>query len=253
VVFDDGNELSDSVGIGWQSEAVDIEGTYNTVTGCSLINGIRYGFTTWGADHFTISNNTVYKAQYGISGGDGGSNPPFATNGLVTDNKIYDCMDCGIKMKMWKNVTITNNYVDVGYKTWGSQNPANGHWGMSPESDGCIGIRYYHADTPTIDCTVSNNNIVDTTKTPQKGIGMLVDPDLHLDWSSCPYPASGERILNNYITVPWYGIIIQGNGVLVQGNDCSAASVGIRIDSNNNQIIGNRGSIQNNGIGNVIL
>jgi len=140
---------------------------------------------------------------------------------------------------MWKDVLVTQNTLDVG--------------GPSTQSDGCIGVCFYHSDTPTQNVTVSDNTIWDSINTPKKGIGILVSADRHLDWPNCPYAAMGMKILRNIVTTHWYGMIIQGNGAEADYNDFSAATTyGISVRGNNNILIGNLGTIQNLGTGNII-
>ncbi|MCX6820847.1 MAG: right-handed parallel beta-helix repeat-containing protein [Candidatus Aenigmarchaeota archaeon] len=247
---------------GGVSCSVVIMGSYNTVRECTLDDSDRYGFCTDAADHFTIVYNTIYKAQYGISGSDNGANSVWSTNGYVAYNTIGDCNQCGIKMKMWKDVLVTQNTIDVGYKEWDNTSYNNGQFSDPSryQTYGSVGIRYYQADTPTQNVTVSYNTIIDTTRKYPKGAGILVDADKHLDWTSCPYPASGEKILHNTVSTPWYGLIIQHDGVDAEYNDFSGVTGspgifngwGIDIRANNCQIIGNTGSINNQGTGNTI-
>jgi CRISPR/Cas system CMR-associated protein Cmr5 small subunit len=62
------------------------------------------------------------------------------------------------------------------------------------------------------------------------------------------------QVLHNTVSIPWYGIIIEGNSAEIDFNDCSDATAwGIRIDGDYNTLIGNIGTIQDNGIGNSIL
>jgi hypothetical protein len=242
--------------------AVILMGSYNTVSECSLDECDRYGFVTDNADHFALINNRIIKAQYGISGSDGYIPNPWSSNGLVSGNIIGDVNQCGIKMKMWKDVMVTNNTIDVGYKEWENPSFNNGQFSSpsSYQTYGAVGIRFYHADTPTQNVIVIKNTIVDTTRKYPKGAGILVDADTHGDWANCPYAASGEKILNNTVSTPWWGLIIQHDGVDAEYNDFSKVTGapgvyngwGIDLRADNCRLVGNLGTINNQGTGNTI-
>jgi len=233
ITFDD-NNVSGSNGV------VMLQGTGGTLQYNEIINCARYGFTTWDAHNFQILYNTVVKAQYGIAGSDYSSNSVWSEGGLVKGNVIGNCKSSGIKMKMWRNCVVTENTIDVGLKSWTST------------SNGCYGISYSHADTPTQNCEVYNNQIIDTTQTLSQGIGIYVEDDLHLDWSGCPYSASGEYIHNNVITGVWWGIVIKHNGVEANYNSISSRDFGIKLFASYCKLAGNTGNIHNLGTGNVI-
>jgi hypothetical protein len=231
IAFDDGM-------VGGVSGSVILLGSYNTLQSCTLQNCRRYGFGTLAADHFSILDCTVTKAQYGIAGMVAGNNPIGFSNGVIRGNVISGCDQAGIKMKMWKNVLVTNNHVDVG-------NP------YASPAEGCFGIWFYHYDAPTQDVTVSDNIIVDSVKQSGRGIGIMVDPDDPQEWYDCPHSAYGMKILHNKVSVPFYNMVIKGDGCQVDFNDCSVGGV-IDVLGNNNVLIGNLGNVSNSGSWNVI-
>ena len=235
---------------GW-SGAVVIQGSYNTVTECTLDNCDRYGFLVEDADHFTLTYNKVYKAQYGISGA---TSAYTSTNGYVAYNVIGDCNQAGIKIKWWKDVVVEYNYIDVGYKEFAHTGYNNGQFGTTAQNGGMIGIRYYHADLPSINVICKYNTIVDTTKESYRGIGFLVDADTHGDWqyaypgytfpNPSPIYASGEKIYSNTIQA-YQGIIIRHSGVDLRYNDCTQTrSTGIVLETSGCILVGNTGTIK---------
>ena len=189
IVFDDNN-------IGGYSAAYYIEGDHNLLSHCTLNNGYRYGFTFQSATNFTISDCIVNQAQYGISG----SSLAQSITGLVTGNFLYNCRDCGIKIKAATSINFTNNYVDVGYVTWTTNSSGSG-------AEGCHGIRFYTGDDAVYNCVASGNTVTDS-KQNRVTTGFTEDSDLRLDNPTAP-ASYGMEINNNTISYVYYGLLIK--------------------------------------------
>lgn len=180
------------------SPVVLIGGSYNVVQYCELRNAIQYGIQAWKADHFQFVYNTIKKAQYGLC--TGGDIYKLATDGLIAYNKIYDCRDCGVKLKWAKNVVVRDNYVDVGYLTWTKNSSGS-------STIGAVGIRFYTDDGPNYNCVASNNVIVDSKKN-RVTTGVMQDADRRLANPSAA-ASYGISINGNSISGTYYGLLLK--------------------------------------------
>jgi hypothetical protein len=215
VNFDD----SDS-SLGYVNGAVFVEGTNNTIQFCTLDNCIRYGFCTDGAKNFKIVNNTVYKAQYGISGSTGTApNGTFSENGLVADNKISGMILVGIKMKLWENVIVRNNEIDVFEK-----NPSFVEGG---ETHNKVGIDFVHGDAPTINVTIEHNHIYMSQPhtVMAYSVGVFGSEDVHAVLPDVR--SSGMVIRYNLIEDCEYAVWIKDTGYSVYNNTIVRSRYGI--------------------------
>ena len=215
IVFDDNNASG-------YNGAVYIQGTGNSLLGNLLQNCLKYGFTTNVAINFTISDNTVIKAQYGVSGS---SSMNWSTNGFVERNHISGILIDGIKMKMWNNVTVRYNEIDIAWATG--------------QTVGGAGINFAHIDAPTVNVKVLNNHIYNSKLGFGDTYGITVEPDQHLDEPNIGVAASGMVIQYNLIENIGHGMWIRGNNCIIQYNKFRGCTVDISNTGAGNIISGN--------------
>jgi hypothetical protein len=202
------------------SPSVLISGVRNTVQSCNFINAKQYCLQAWMAQSFQFIYNTFMTAQYAIS--TGGDSNLYSTGGVIAYNTIKDCSDVGIKLKWVKSTSVHDNNIDTAYIT----QPLKTSFTPS-------GIRFYAADGPTIDVTVSNNVIYDSKPTsPQHTAGVFVDKDAR-------GLSTGQKIIGNQITSCYYGVYNKWNNVVIQNNVFTSCKVPITNNGLNTIMSGN--------------
>lgn len=202
IAWDDNNQLGTGYNI--YTLAITISGSYNIFDNNKFLHSWRYGIGVAGAHNFTISNNYINQAQYGISGTSsytGNPNIYRSYDGSIIGNSVYDSRDCSIKIKGMTNVTVTNNYCDVGYLTWTTNASGSG-------TEGCLGIRFYTDDDADYGCTIANNTIVDSQHTKITA-GITEDLDRCLDNTSLANTSNNLQANNNAISNCYYGMLIK--------------------------------------------
>jgi hypothetical protein len=235
-----------------------IAGNSHIVEKCTLTNATMYGLIVYKAHNFKFLNNTIITAQYGIA--TGGDYDEFCTNGLIANNNIKDSRDCGIKIRWCKNLLVINNTIDTSYLTWSTTPGPNIEHTPS-------GIRFYDADGPNVNVSVTKNTILNTKRTclggssTAKVAGILGDGDSGAYWlsstnvrgnqqiatensiSNCYYGIlanwNSTELNNNIINCTYSGISIRGNSGLIQGNIIANSPIGIEIIGKNNRVSGN--------------
>jgi translation initiation factor IF-1 len=189
------------------SPTVGIGGSYNTVQNCTFLNTMQYGLLAWRAHNFKFIYNYVEQAQYGIS--TGADENEWCSDGLISNNFITDSSDCAIKLRWVTDTLVYNNTIEV-VKT------------------NCKGIRYYHADGPTVNTTVTHNII---RGDPSAGLtsGVWVDYDSRA-------LSSGSYIADNVVNGCYYGVHNDWGRVSIVDNVVINAHVPI-YNSNDDAII----------------
>lgn len=171
------------------SPTVGIGGSFNVVQNCVFLNTMQYGLHAWRAHNFQFINNRVEKAQYGIS--TGAHNSEWCSNGLISNNFITYSQDCAIKLRWIRDTLISNNTIEI-------------------VNTNCKGIRLYHADGPTVNITITQNDIRSDEKVELTG-GIWVDYDSRA-------LSSGSYITGNRVYGCYYGIYNDWGSVSIEEN-----------------------------------
>jgi parallel beta-helix repeat protein len=173
-----------------------------------------YSIYTYKGDNILINNNVIHDTrQYGI--GTSGEGFPtvndYSNNITITNNKIYNCGQVGIKIRQTSNSLIKGNIITVP---------------TSRYDDAPAGIRLYSLDGANNHITITENQI--------SGPG-----DGSIAISSDDSANSYISITNNKITNANTGIKINFNNGVITGNTITYRSACIANKGSGNTVSGN--------------
>jgi hypothetical protein len=210
VVFDDAYycrvgvwaDYSQNKNIGTNG-VVNVGGTDNTLTQCTLIRTSRYGLLLGQSLRGKITNCIVTEAQYCISGASGSTNAYWAKDGLISGNTLSGFRLCGVKAKSFDRVTIENNNIDC-------------RAALPSQINNPMGI-HFSADSPNLNVLVQNNNIY-MSGTDGNSYQFGVHTDTLPLYALPGTIQTGNRIINNNIRNVKYGVYLQMDNFTATGN-----------------------------------